>query len=232
MHRYEYCVIVFLITCFAVFALLFLVLKVNAEPITLEWDTPEGQIDGVRIYQKTAVEGDSYDYSNPVADIPFPGNAAVLEVPGEPDAVLKYQWVARAYQGQNSSEDSNEVSYKVINIPPIVPVDLVAVHQGTTIILSWGQPLDPYPIDHWIVYAKSGGDFEEIGTVDDANNLELITGMETLAPVGQQTELTFTVVAFRRSGVFSSNSTEASVIVDRRDVPVIENLRIRIEIPL
>lgn len=226
-------VLITAIICILVIAaILLFFFESNAELITLTWDAPTEPHDGVRIFQKTAREGDIYNFSSPVADIPFPGTTANVEVEGEPDAVLKYQWVARAYRDDLESSDSNEVSYKVVNIPPIVPVDLSAAQQGTVISLSWEQPSDPHPIDHWKVYAKTDGDFVEIGTVDDENNLTLTADLNDLAPADQVTELTFAVVAFRRSGVFSANSTEAIVTIDRRALPPVQNLRIEIEIPI
>lgn len=232
-HKWFDMIISILIIVAIISAILLFFIHADAEIITLTWDAPSESHDGVKIYQKTAREGDNYDFTSPAADIPFPGSTAEIEVLGEPDAVLKYIWVARAYRNELESSNSNEVGYKVINIPPLVPVALTAAQQGTVIEISWEQPSDPYLIDHWILYARTGEDpFIDIGNVTDGDNLTLTRDLSDMAPHGEVTVVTFTVVAFRRSGVFSANSTEATVSIDRRTLPPVENLRIEVAIPL
>lgn len=221
-----------LITAIIVVALLLFLWEAEAEMITLTWDPPTQQHDGVRIYQKTAKDGDAYDYDAPIADVSAPTNKATLEVLGEENAVLKYQWVARAYRDDIESIDSNEVAYKVVNIPPLTPVELIGSYADDVVTLSWQQPQDSHPIDHWIIYYKKHGDFIPLGAVTDENELVLSADVSQIAPPGEATYLTFTAVAYRRSGVFSANSTEFNLIVDRRDVAPIQNLRIEVNIPL
>lgn len=216
----------------------------HAEKITLEWDTPTGETppEGYRIYQRTAVEGDQYDYVLPEittlypdGNIPYGVNSVVLDVPGTAGSVLKYLWVARAYRGENQSIDSNEVSYKVVNVPAVSPAALAAEYdpEAMTISLAWDQPQDDHPIEKWIVYYRIDSNFVELGSVDSGQELTLSAPFDVIAD-GDMATVTFSVVAFRRSGVFSANSPEISLEIDRRSTEVdpIENLRININIPL
>jgi hypothetical protein len=79
-----------------------------AGPITFEWDASEQEVTGYRLFQR-AVDG-SYDYDHPVADIK--GRETVRHVlTGVPDGT--WCWVLRAYDEDNESGDSNEVSATV-----------------------------------------------------------------------------------------------------------------------
>ena len=208
-------------------------LEAGGEQITLTWDAPAQEHTGVKIFQKTTKDGDAYDYSSPVATVLYPANVATIDVPGEPDAVLKYQWIARAYRDDMESGNSNEVSYKVVNVQPLTPIELSGSYEDDIITLSWSQPVDEHPIDKWVVYYKNAdGQFEAIGIVTDGSNLELSSDVSELAPIGQRTNMSFAVVAFRRSGVYSANSVELEIEIDRREVAPVQNLRIEIEIPL
>jgi hypothetical protein len=207
-----------------------------AEKIRLEWDPPTDQnITGVKVFQKTAKDGDNYDFSAPVAIVDKGVDFADVELPGEPNTVLKYQFVARAYRDIYESANSNEVSYKVINIMPISPSQLSGKYENGVVTLTWLQPEDPYPIYKWIVYYRlsPNDSWIELGTVDDLQNLTITKAFDAV-PDGQRKTVTFSVTAFRRSGVYSTDNTVASVIIDRlgSDVPPIQNLRINIEIPV
>lgn len=206
----------------------------DAEEIMLSWDMPEQTIDGVKIFQKTAKDGDIYDYFNPVAVVQSPATSAVLDVPGEPDAVLKYLWVARAYRGDIESIDSNEVNYKVVNIPPAIPHSLTASYADDTVTLAWQQPVDGHPIEKWTVFYRTdpSDEYTQLGNVTDENNLKLTSDISGIAPAGQKTEISFVVVAYRYSGVFSADSQEVKLTIDREEVSPIQNLKIEIEIPL
>ena len=217
--------------------LIFLILfstTVWAEKITLEWDPPEGSYDGVKIYQHTAQPDDSYDFTAPVADIPVGTTSAIIDVPGLPNEVLKYQWVARAYKSDQQSENSNEVSYKVVNVIPISPVDLTGSFDPieSVINLTFVQPDDPYPINHWsIFYSIDGSDFIELGSITDPDQLTLEVPFDQVKP-GEKKAVIFRAVSFRRSGVYSNDSNNFELVIDRGEVGPVKNLRINLEIPV
>lgn len=210
--------------------------NLGAEKIRLEWDPPADETyDGVKVFQHSAKPGSEYDFSAPVAIVDKGMNYADIEVPGDPDTVLKYQWVVRAYRDAYESANSNEVSYKVINVPPVQPAELSGKYENGIITLTWLQPEDPYPIYKWVVYYRlsDNDSWIELGTVDDMQNLTLTKAFDAV-PDGRRETVTFSVTAFRRSGVYSTDNAVASVIVDRlgSTVPPVQNLRINIEIPV
>lgn len=223
-------IVIILLLFLAIFSF---VLDVDAELVTLSWDPPQQEIAGVRIYQKTAKEGDAYNYDAPIADVLAPLNSATIEVLGEENAVLKYQWVARAYRDDIESTNSNEVSYKVVNIPPLTPIGLSAQYADDVIRLTWEQPTDSHFISHWLIYYKrDDGEFIPLGQVNDGNELELTADVTNIAPAEETTELTFVVVAYRSSGVYSANSVETTLTINRESIEPIQNLKIEVNIPL
>lgn len=234
MQKYDWIAVGILMICLIVVMFCLHVIDAEGELIRLVWDPPQETHDGVRIFQKTARAGDAYDYTDPVVSVLTPKTEALIDVPGEENAVLKYQWVARAYRDDIESIDSNEVAYKVVNIPPLTPIGLTGIYDAEKqiITLSWQQPTDDWAIDHWFVYSRDSpvDDWQQIGRVDDGHRLELISPI--VAPAGEITSIEFGVVAFRRSGVYSADSLPFEIKIDRREVAPIRNLRIEIEIPL
>lgn len=234
MRKLDVLVTIFFILLALLAVFFYRIIDANGEELLLIWDEPVDQIEGVKIFQKTAREGDVYDFTTPVADVKYPSTQVIIEVPGEDGAVLKYLWVARAYRGELESANSNEINYKVVNIPPLTPVSLSADYDNDVIRLTWDQPNDDHPVNHWLLYFKhsDGSEFIPVGRVNEGNELELTKDISSLAPIGSISELTFTVVAYRRSGVYSANSQEVNLTIDRRQVEPIQNLRIEIEIPI
>lgn len=208
-----------------------------AEEIILEWDSPKSPVDGIRIFQRTAYPDDTYDFERPVAEVGPNETSVRIDVPGEPDKVLKYLWVARAFIADFESDNSNEVDYKVVNTIPPQPVELTGYYDSNNSIvyLSWKQPEDTHPVWYWkVFYRVDSVGFIELGQVNKDAELELISSFDVV-PDGEFKEVDFVVVAFRRSGVFSENSETLNIRVDRRDqiiVPPVDNLRIEIEIPV
>ena len=216
---------------------------VMAERIQLQWDhSGDPAADGFHIFSRTA--GGQYDYDSPMETIEYPdGNipsdvrAVTIDLDGEPDAVLKYEFVARAFITDQTSDDSNQVDYTVVRIPPPKPIDLSGnfdKDQGL-IHIEWTQPADDYATNHWRVYFKLAEqppeEFTELGLIKRDNPLELTAEFNIVAQ-GEQKDVDFVVVAYRRSGTWSGNSQTLTVNVDRRQVGPVENLRINIEIPV
>jgi hypothetical protein len=209
-----------------------------AEKIRLEWDPPTDQnITGVKVFQKTAKDGDNYDFSAPVAIVDLNTNFADIEISGEPNAVLKYLWVVRAYRDIYESDNSNEVDYKVVRIAPISPAALQGNYdpEKGAITLSWIQPDDPYPIYKWVVYYRisESDSWIELGSIDSAQDLTLTKAFDAV-PDGTKKTVFFSVTAFRRSLTYSTDNAMIGVEIDRLgdNVPPIQNLRININIPV
>lgn len=216
-------------------------LAARAETIRLEWDAPAAEHaapDGYYIYQRKA--GEEYDYTAPVTTEQYPDGRIPadvfqldIDVPGEDGAAQKYEWVARTIVGEQESPNSNQVDYTVVRIPPLVPIDLSGSYDRdvSVIRIVWDQPQDDYITHHWRIYYRVGDDeFTELGLVRKDQALEFTSEFNVVQP-GEQKDVAFVVVAYRRSGVFSANSQEISVDVDRRTAEPV-NLRINVEIPV
>lgn len=217
-----------------VFLILLFSMTVRAEKIMLEWDPPEGQYDGVYIYQHTAAPDDVYDFTSPVADVPAGQTSVVLDIPGIEGQVLKYQWVAKAYRADQQSAESNEVSYKVVRVVPISPINLTGSYdaKSSEINLTFEQPTDPYAIDHWaIYYSVDGSGFIELGAIYDPDQLRL-EGEFNAVKAGEKKAIIFRAISYRRSGVYSADSNNFELVIDRTDVDPIQNLRINLVIPV
>lgn len=220
----------------------FLAVTGRCETITLEWDKVEN-VDGYFIFQYQKSE--TYDYGKPVVTDKYPDgkipqdvNRLVIELEGIENTDVKYRFVARSFRGTEMSTDSNEVTYVVARTIPPTPTDLAGEYDHNTMVarLSWTQPQETeewQTIHHWIVYCRVKGveEWTAIGTVSQDHELKVETALD-IAPENTLTVVEFTVVAYRRSGVFSHNSQILEVVVDKRTIPPVENLRINIEIPI
>ncbi len=213
-----------------------------SEEIKLTWDYQLSAIDGFRCYQKTAYANDNYDFDSPVktknfptGDIPAEVTEITIDLEGEENAVLKYLFVCRAFKGNLESENSNEVSYKVVRTIPPAPVGLSGFYDNAagSIHIEWEQPQDGHIVYKWAVYYRLEGQIEysDLGIVNYGHDLILESPFDVVAE-GEKKSVFFTVVAFRRSGVYSSNSEEYGIEIDRGFVGPIENLKIEVDIPL
>ena len=95
---------------------LFQPLIAGAAQVTLAWDPNDPAPDGYQVYQR--VEGDSYDYDNPV----WPGQdddptLTTCTITGLADDTL-YNFVVRARVDSNTSSDSNEVAHQTAAAGP------------------------------------------------------------------------------------------------------------------
>jgi hypothetical protein len=226
----------------SVFSFLFVSIS-SAEKIKLTWDQMQN-VDGVRIYHakryyvESAGENQSFwDYDNPICEVPVTENSCTYELIGIDDKQVKYLFIARSYIGDKESANSNEVNYIYDLITPPAPINLSGSYSKTDkkIILSWTQPPEQWcKVELWRVYYRiDGNEYTELGIVDDENNLTLNTDFDA-APAGAITNVEFTVVAYRRSGKFSENSTALVVPIDRTDdappLPEPQNLKIEIQV--
>jgi hypothetical protein len=218
----------------------------GAEQITLQWDPVDG-VDGYHIYQAiraanpdTGEVEHSFDYAAPVGTVAQDVTSLAVELPGEQGADTKYVFVARSYRGDDTSVDSNTVAYVVCLVPPLAATDLAGAYdvENGVINLSWSQAPDAQAwrtISHWLVYYRiAGGDWVPIGRVDYGADPQLTAEFDAVAP-GEAADVEFTVVTYRRSGVYSENSSIVAIAIDRSTsgpVPPVENLRVEIEIPV
>jgi hypothetical protein len=123
----------------------------QAGSISLTWD-PINDVDGVRIYQRSA--GAVYDYAHPAAEIKTPpANISGLAVGGH------YYFVARAYRGKLESADSNEAEYIAPDVSDVPTVNVCQkLAQGAHVIDGWtvtAKPPVPAVVYHGNTVSKT-----------------------------------------------------------------------------
>lgn len=224
-----------------VFALAF-VFRAYGEQIELKWD-PVETAEGYYIFQSQ--KDSTFHYDIPVVTDQFPDGkipqnvtSLVVDLTGIDGQDTRYRFVARAFRGDEQSADSNEVSYVVSRVAPPAATELSGAYDisAGSIKLRWSQPAEDEEwrtIDHWSVYYRIRGteEWTLVGTVEAGGELKLETPFNAVAE-GEQNDVEFVIVSYRRSGVFSANSETLLVNVDREGVDPVENLRIDIEIPV
>lgn len=227
------------------------VYRTYGEQIELRWDPVEG-VDGYRLYQairaqnpETGQVEHSFDYESPITNgtytdgnIPQDITSFTVDLPGVDGEDTKYMFTARAYRGDETSVNSNEVSYVVSLVPPFPAAELSGGYDKDAglINISWSQPADEYEwrmVSHWIVYFRLNDEDEwkAIGRIDSNHDLTMTAPFDAVSQ-DDTAVVQFVIVSYRRSGVYSANSDVLSLEIDRRTVPPIQNLRINIQIPV
>lgn len=216
-----------------------------AGEVTLAWDANDPTPDGYLLFERIG-EGSQYNYTSPVliSDITndsgqIPPNMTQITVKdlGRRGEILTYYFVLRAYVGTDQSGDSNEVYQTFDYRIPSVPIELAVEYQKDTnsVHASWKQN-DSTMVDNWkIFYSETSGEnYQVLDTIQNTGQTGDITTTKSLSvPSGTIKTFYFVVVAFRKdSNIFSANSAEVSVVIDKR-VPTPPTLRIvNINIPV
>ena len=232
-----------------IFLLILIPLICYPEEITLEWDKVEG-VDGYYLYQTTVEKKFDtnyiFDYTTPILTDKYPDGkipqditSVTINLPGEENKDTKYAFTAKSFLGSERSADSNYVDYIVSLVAPVSPNELDGVFnkEEGIITISWEQPVEEYSswrkISHWIIYYRLENDLEwiPIGRITSDHELNM-TAPFTAVDDGESKEVQFVVVAYRRSGVYSQNSDILTININREGVPPIQNLRIRVDIPI
>lgn len=221
-----------------------------AGKVILQWDAVEN-VDGYNIYVTVPLTTENgeiiteFDYSTPITTEAFPGGNVPqdvteieVEVLGELNKKLDYHFVARAFRGDNQSEDSNEVVYTVDRLIPATPIGVHSEYDNVSglITLRWEQPIEEFEIAYWSVFYRikddtSIADWVKIGQVNSGLDLTLTAPFDVVA-LDEIKTVEFTIVAYRNDDTFSHNSDIVSLLIDRTEVPPIETLRIKAEIPV
>lgn len=210
--------------------------------VTLAWDQQTPAPDGFLLFQR--VNSGTYNYSAPVvvpnetdANGAIPGDVSSLPVPGLGVAgeTNEYCWVLRAFIGSDQSGDSNEACYTVDEQIPAAP----SISQSSfdraasSITVGWTQDSSVL-VTEWRVYytLTSGQNYQLFDTVanDGSTTTPAITKPFTAVADGDRQMVYFVIVAVRSDQLYSQNSAEISVDVDRRNL-VVPTLRV-ITIPV
>lgn len=212
--------------------------------VSFAWDcNVEPDVAGYRLFAR--MNADPYDYTKPyeftctVVSGQCPTDPAKMVCEGSiddlsaPDGVLTdFKFVARAFDTEGAeSGDSNEVSLGVDRTALPTVTDFSGSYDKTTdqVTLSWKQS-PAGRVTHWKVFVsdQTGGPYAELLQVDNSGSEDVTaTTPITGTPPGQVTTKYFVVVGYAAWDIYSSNSAEVAVAIDKNLPPAdVMNLRI------
>lgn len=221
----EFTIIKYIIICAAIFFILLLAIRLaDADEFTFEWDYGEQQIDGFRIYSGILAEQNDGTWypqigTEPIIDAIAPDLRSATGVEnGIPGQSRKYCFVARAFRSNEESPDSNFICKEINNLPLLQPNSVTGSYDRNdeTVTLAWIQP-DAQRAKYWKIYYKIyTDDYIDFARVDNTGQDELTVKVKfAAAPENVKTEVKFAIVAFKNENVFSPDSEEIIVVIDR-----------------
>jgi hypothetical protein len=192
--------------------------------VGLRWDPNDPAPTGYRVFERG--EGGTYDYENPRMTEAYPNGDILspmvdVQVKGiitPPNVLTKRYWIVRAYEGDLESPDSEEVSMEFDRTAPPAATNLAAEYSRAdeTISLTWDQA-ETAKVSHWdIFYTETPGqDYAKLDTVQNTGQTPELTAPITIVAAGERKTIYFAIVSFRDLEVFSANSLEVEVDVNR-----------------
>jgi hypothetical protein len=220
-------------------AILFLVwpftLLAGEWPLDFEWDAHEQAADVSHFeLHEAAQAGGPYSDSTIVKDNIQPGTVVTtIYTSTKPDGVATTTYFILKAVGTNAekSDPSNEVPF-TYDFAPIVTVgNFIATLDGDDVQFTWTQA-DIERVYKWLLYQSEtpGVDYIEVADI-------IYTGqpgpqystIETMTvPQGEMKTFYFVLVTFTTFNVFSQNSVEVSVTIDKRKPAPVYNFRLKI----
>jgi len=199
--------------------------------ISLEWDANvETYLAGYKAYVADAAGGPYTEFS----DIKEP-TTEVDYVYDAPDGVATTKYfVVTAYREAPflESGNSNEV-YMVYDFAPIVAAtNLAAALDGDVITFTWNQGgIDR--VEKWELYRSEtpGTGYEPFLIIEYTGQAgpQYSSVIDMMVPEGELKTYYFVLVTFNPRGVFSENSNQVDVTIDKRDLAPVYNLEITVK---
>ena len=200
--------------------------------IGLEWDAnTEENLGGYGAYQGDAAGGPYTKFK----DIPA-GTEEVEYVYDAPDgaATTKY-FVVDAHSDSDPplrSDYSNEVNWTYDFLPIVSCIEFAAALVGDDITFIWKQA-DIERVKSWTLYTKEeGGEFSELALIEyTGQDGPQYSTTETMSvPEGEKKIFIFSLVTFTETGVFSPNSAEVAITIDKVKPLPVYNLKIKVKV--
>ena len=212
---------------FIAFVFVMLPLMLMADSVTLEWDANDTAPEGYKLYQR--VDVDEYDYNNFI----YQGTETTFTINdlGVKDQEITYYWVVRAYLGNDESDNSNEVSHVVNKIKPDVINDFTGfwnINTGT-IDFAWKQ-LGTEPVLYWKIFVSDiqGGPYNEFDVIQNIGQVDLTSSKSIVVNNGEIKTFYFVIIGFKTDTIFSQNSNEVVVTIDKKSLVPVNNFRITV----
>jgi hypothetical protein len=202
--------------------------------VGFEWDAYIDAADATHFeLHEAASPGGPYDDSTIIVDNIAPSTLTTIEYTStKPDGVATTTHFILKAVGNNAekSDPSNEVPFTYDFAPIVAPGDFVATTDGDNVDFSWTQA-DLPRVKYWKLYRSetSGQDFLEIAEIEYTGGDGTFSTTETMSvPDGEKKTYYFVLVSFTEFGVFSQNSVEASVTIDKTQPSPVLNFRLKI----
>lgn len=203
--------------------------------IKFQWDPDTaGGWEKINLYERA--EDAAYDYTQAKGTVDqtyVDGNSTpttIETVANFTDGVKSTKfWVVRAQAGDIESADSEEVSYTV-DLTPIEQFEFTAVYNETAKSIDMAWNITDARITKWEIYTSdaAGGPYTKLTEVANAEGVETTYSVkgDTLFPAGEKTTKYFTMVAFGPYDLFSANSPEIAITVNKRPPSGVVNFKI------
>ena len=198
--------------------------------IGLEWDAnTETYLAGYKAYVADTAGGPYIEF----ADIKEP-TTEVNFVYEAPDGVATTKFfVVTAYREEPflESGNSNEVNYAYDFAPIEVVTEFVVSLSGEDITFTWKQG-DIERVKEWKLYVSeaTGGPYADLAIIEytGSGGPQYSTTETMTVAAGEMKIFYFVLVTFTPTDVFSENSAEVSVTIDKRIMSPVYNLKIKI----
>lgn len=223
---------------------IFAIAECNADEFTFSWDYDDHSgIEGFKLYSGHMGQNEDGTWAAQYGDTPIitgipPDSREITTVEqGWTGVSKKWCFMMRAYRGENESADSNEVCVTIDNTPLQAPQGALGQwdSENDVVILQWTQP-DLNRTKYWQVYYKFSGETEYrlLDKLDNTGQPDLVLSKEiTDVPAGESRDCIFTIVAYKDSAVFSPDSAEVAITIDRTPdapIPPPDNFRLSVTI--
>jgi hypothetical protein len=189
-----------LLSLLVVFFSLTLPSMAGAAKVTLVWDGNDPAAEGYHMFQRTAGQG--YDYSAPV----WSGTTTTCTIDHLVDGT--YYFVARAYQSENQSANSNEVEFKVVinQAPQADAGSDQAVSAGTPVTLDGTASTDPEGPIAAYQWTQTAGPATTLANATSA------TTIFTAPNVANTSTLNFNLTVSDAEGLIASDTCQVTVL--------------------
>ena len=199
--------------------------------IGLEWDANvETFLAGYKAYVADKAGGpytEFADIKEPTTEVDY-----IYDAP-DGQTVSKF-FVVTAYRENPflESGNSNEVFWTYDFSPIVAASGFAATLAGDNINFVWAQA-DIERVKSWRLYYKEAGAaaFVELALIpySGTQGTQYSTTQEMIVEAGQIKTYVFAIVTYTPTGVFSPNSAEVTVVIDKRELPPVMNLTIKIK---
>jgi hypothetical protein len=203
--------------------------------VAFEWDDYIDAADSTHFeLHESAAAGGPYSDTTIIVDNISPSTLTEIEYTStKPDGTATTTYFILKAVGTNGekSDPSNEVSFVYDFAPIAVPGAFTATYDkdSDTITFTWTQG-DLDRVDKWLLYSSetSGQDYVELASIDNTGGPPHSATETITVPAGEKSTFYFVLVSFTEFGVFSQNSVEATVTIDKTKPEPVLNFRLKV----